>query len=119
MPAADKRAEGEASVLAAINVMSDEDRVIAERIHEIVSANAPNLVPRTWYGMPAYANEAGNVLCFFQTKQRFKTRYATFGFQHDAKLDNGGMWPVAFAVTEITDEVVARITELVKQAVKK
>lgn len=111
------KAEGEASVVAAIAAMDDSDRVLAERIHEIVTTNAPNLIPRTWYGMPAYANADGKIVCFFQTKQRFKTRYATLGFQHDAKLDDGDMWPVAYSVLNIGDAESAKITELVKKAV--
>ena len=96
MATTDKKAEGEASVLAAINAMTEKDRSMAERIHEIASkANAPDLIPRTWYGMPAYANVEGKIVCFYQTTQRFKTRYATLGFMHDANLDASGMWPVA------------------------
>ena len=97
-PAA-KKADGEAEVLANIAAMSGSDRAIGERLHAIIKANAPALSPRLWYGMPAYAKD-GKIVCFFQASQKFKTRYATFGFQHDANLDEGAMWPVAFAVKE-------------------
>jgi uncharacterized protein YdhG (YjbR/CyaY superfamily) len=102
-------------VLAKIAEMTDEDRVIAERLHEIVKAAAPALSPKLWYGMPAYAKD-GKVLCFFQSAQKFKARYATLGFNDVANLDDGAMWPTAFALTELTDE--ARISALVKQAAK-
>jgi uncharacterized protein YdhG (YjbR/CyaY superfamily) len=114
-PAA-KGADGEAEVLAAIAAMSGSDRAIAERVHQIVKANAPTLSPRLWYGMPAYSRD-GKILCFFQSAQKFKTRYATLGFQHEASLDEGHMWPVAFAVTELTADEEARIVALVKKAV--
>jgi uncharacterized protein YdhG (YjbR/CyaY superfamily) len=113
---ATKKADAEAEVVAAIAAMSGSDRAIAERLHEIIKADAPALSPRLWYGMPAYAKD-GKVVCFFQASQKFKTRYATFGFQHDANLDEGRMWPVAFAVTELTAVEEARISELVKKAV--
>jgi uncharacterized protein YdhG (YjbR/CyaY superfamily) len=113
-PAA-KKAEGEAEVLANIAAMSGSDRVVGERLHAIIKANAPALSPKLWYGMPAYA-KGGKVLCFFQSAQKFKTRYATFGFQHEANLDEGHMWPVAFALTELTDAEEARIGALVKKA---
>ena len=114
-PAA-KKADGEAEVLANIASMSGSDRAIGERLHAIIKANAPALSPRLWYGMPAYAKD-GKVICFFQSAQKFKTRYATFGFQHDANLDDGHMWPVAFAVTELTAAEEARISALVEKAV--
>ncbi len=114
-PRADK-ADGEAEVLANIAAMSGSDRVIAERLHAIIKASAPALAPRLWYGMPAYAKD-GKVVCFFQGAQKFKTRYATFGFQHEANLDEGHMWPVAFALTELTAAEEARIGALVKKAV--
>ena len=114
-PAA-KKPDGEAEVLAAIAAMSGSDRAMAERLHVIISADAPQLAPRLWYGMPAYAKD-GKVLCFFQSAQKFKTRYATFGFQHDANLDEGHMWPVAFALTELDAAEEARISALVKKAV--
>jgi uncharacterized protein YdhG (YjbR/CyaY superfamily) len=109
------KADGEAGVLAAIAAMSGTDRAVAERLHAIVKATAPALTPRLWYGMPAYARE-GKVVCFFQSAQKFKTRYATLGFQHEARLDDGAMWPVAFAVTELTDAEEARIVALLKKS---
>ena len=114
-PRADK-ADGEAEVVANLAAMSGSDRAIGERLHAIVKANAPALSPRLWYGMPAYAKD-GKVLCFFQSAQKFKMRYATFGFQHEANLDEGHMWPVAFALTELTAAEEARISALVKKAV--
>ena len=108
--------DGESEVLALIAVMPEPDRVIAERLHAIIKANAPPLTPRTWYGMPAYAKD-GNVICFFQSASKFKTRYATFGFQHDANLDEGNMWPVAFALTKLTATEETKIVTLVKKAV--
>jgi uncharacterized protein YdhG (YjbR/CyaY superfamily) len=114
-PRADK-ADGEAEVLASIASMSGSDRAIGERLHAIIRADAPALSPRLWYGMPAYTKD-GKVVCFFQSAQKFKTRYATFGFQHDANLDDGHMWPVAFAVTELTATEEAKISALVKKAV--
>jgi hypothetical protein len=111
-----RKADGEAEVLANIAAMSGSDRVIGERLHAIIKANAPALSPRLWYGMPAYAKD-GKVVCFFQSAQKFKTRYATLGFQHEANLDEGHMWPVAFALTELTGAEEARIGALVKQAV--
>jgi uncharacterized protein YdhG (YjbR/CyaY superfamily) len=95
--------------------MADDDRAIAARIHELVGAAAPDLVPRTFYGMPAYAKD-GKVICFFQAKSKFKVRYSTFGFQPDARLDDGEMWPVAFAITSVTPAAEKRIAELVKKA---
>ena len=109
-------AAGENAVLAKIAEMPEPDRAMAERLHAIIKASAPALSPKTWYGMPAYAKD-GKVVCFFQASQKFKSRYATFGFQHAANLDEGGMWPVAFAVTELTAAEEARIGALVKQAV--
>jgi len=114
-PAA-KQADGEAEVLAAIAAMPGSDRAIAERLHALIKASAPTLSPRLWYGMPAYARD-GKVVCFFQSASKFKTRYATFGFQHEAHLDDGAMWPVAFALTELTATEEARIAALVKRAV--
>ena len=114
--AAAKRADGEVELLANIAAMSGSDRAIAERLHAIIKADAPVLSPRLWYGMPAYAKD-GKVLCFFQSAQKFKTRYATFGFQHEANLDEGHMWPVAFALTELTAVEEARISALIKKAV--
>ncbi|MFW6692977.1 iron chaperone [Streptomyces sp. MAR4 CNX-425] len=113
---ADKAAEALRDVLAKIAEMEDSDRVMAERVHAVVTATAPELAPRTWYGMPAYALD-GKVLCFFQSAGKFNARYATLGFSDQAKLDEGTMWPAAFALTGVTDEVEARIAALVKQAV--
>jgi uncharacterized protein YdhG (YjbR/CyaY superfamily) len=110
------KADGESDVLARIAEMPESDRVMAERVHAIVTASAPALAPRTWYGMPAYAKD-GNVLCFFRSAAKFKTRYATFGFSDKANLDEGGMWPTDFALKELTAEVEARIGALVKKAV--
>ncbi len=110
------KADGESDVLAKIAEMPEPDRVLAERLHAVIKASAPALAPRTWYGMPAYAKD-GNVVCFFQSAQKFKTRYATFGFSDKANLDDGAMWPVAFAVTELTAAGEARIAALVKKAV--
>lgn len=109
------KADGEADVLAKIAEMPDSDRVMAERIHEVVKANAPDLDPRTWYGMPAYAKD-GKVLCFFQAADKFKARYATFGFNDIAKLDAGAMWPTSWALTKLTAADEKRIGELVKKA---
>lgn len=113
---ADKAAEAERDVLAKIAEMPDSDRIMAERVHAIVKANAPVLAPKLWYGMPAYALD-GKVVCFFQSAAKFKSRYATLGFNDPAKLDEGTMWATAFALTEVTDEAEARIAALVKQAV--
>jgi hypothetical protein len=113
---ADERAEGEADVQAKIKEMPEPDRSMAERVHAVVTAAAPDLVPRTYYGMPAYAKD-GKVICFFQAKSKFKVRYATFGFQPDARLDEGTMWPNAFALKELTAADEKRLAELVKRAV--
>ncbi len=110
------RAEKEADVVAKIAEMPDADRVLAERVHAIVTANAPALAPKVWYGMPAYALD-GKVVCFFQGASKFKTRYATLGFSDVAALDEGAMWPAAYALTEFNAEVEARIAELVRRAV--
>ena len=109
-------ADGESDVLAKIAEMSEPDRTMAERLHALIKASAPALSPRTWYGMPAYAKD-GKVLCFFQPAQKFKTRYATFGFNDVANLDEGAMWPVAFALAELTAADEERIGALVKKAV--
>jgi uncharacterized protein YdhG (YjbR/CyaY superfamily) len=113
---ADKAAEEEAEVLAKIAEMPKPDRVMAERIHAIVKASAPDLAPKTWYGMPAYAKD-GKVVCFFTAADKFKERYATFGFNAAANLDDGNMWPTAFALTKLTAADDARIATLVKRAV--
>jgi uncharacterized protein YdhG (YjbR/CyaY superfamily) len=110
------RAAGESALLAAIAEMPEPDRAMAERLHAIVMASAPRLSPKTWYGMPAYAKD-GKVVCFFQAASKFKVRYATLGFQPDANLDEGSMWPTAFALTELTAADEARIGALVTQAV--
>src|SRR4051794_23977540 len=110
------KADGESAVLAKIAEMPEPDRAMATRLHAIVTASAPALSPRTWYGMPAYAKD-GKVVCFFQSAQKFKTRYATVGFSDKANLDEGAMWPTAFALTELTAADEARIEALVKQAV--
>ena len=110
------KADGESDVLAKIAEMSEPDRAMAERLHALVKASAPALSPRTWYGMPAYAMD-GKVVCFFQSAQKFKTRYATFGFSETANLDDGAMWPTAFALKKLTAAEEARIAALVKQAV--
>jgi len=110
------RAAGESALLAAIAEMPELDRAMAERLHAIVMASAPRLSPKTWYGMPAYAKD-GKVVCFFQAASKFKVRYATLGFQPDANLDEGSMWPTAFALTELTAADEARIGALVTQAV--
>ncbi len=112
---ADERAEGEREVRAKIAELPEPDRAMAERVHTLVTDSAPNLVPRTYYGMPAYAKD-GKVVCFFQPASKFKVRYSTFGFQPDARIDDGEMWPVAFAVTKLTTGVETRIAELVKKA---
>jgi uncharacterized protein YdhG (YjbR/CyaY superfamily) len=109
-------ADGESDVLAKIADMPEPDRAMAERLHAIIKASAPALSPRTWYGMPAYA-EDGNVVCFFQSAHKFKARYATFGFSDKASLDEGTVWPVAFALKELTTADEARIGALVKRAV--
>jgi uncharacterized protein YdhG (YjbR/CyaY superfamily) len=110
-----KKADGEGDLLAKIAEMPEPDRAMAERLHAIIKATAPALSPRTWYGMPAYAKD-GNVVCYFQSAQKFKTRYATFGFSDKANLDEGTVWPVAFALKELTAADEARICALVKKA---
>ncbi len=109
-------ADGESAVLAKIAEMPEPDRAMAERLHAIIKASAPALSPKTWYGMPAYAKD-GKVVCFFQSAQKFKSRYATFGFSAEANLDEGAMWPTAFALKELTAAEEARIGALVKKAV--
>jgi uncharacterized protein YdhG (YjbR/CyaY superfamily) len=109
------KAEGESAVLAKIAEMAEPDRAMAKRLHAIIKASAPALSPKTWYGMPAYAKD-GKVVCFFQSAQKFKTRYATFGFSDTANLDEGALWPVAFALKELTATEEARISALVKRA---
>jgi uncharacterized protein YdhG (YjbR/CyaY superfamily) len=116
LKAASNAAEAEKEVVERIAKMEGPDRAMAERLHALVKANAPSLAPRLWYGMPAYAKD-GKVLCFFQDAAKFKTRYATFSFTDEANLDQGAMWPVAFALTELTDSDEAKIAALVKKAV--
>jgi uncharacterized protein YdhG (YjbR/CyaY superfamily) len=108
--------DSETAVLATIAAMPEPDRVIGGQIHAIIKASAPVLSPKLWYGMPAYARD-GRVVCFFQGREKFKTRYATFGFQHEANLDEGNMWPTAFALTKVTAAEEEKIADLVKKAV--
>ena len=110
-------AEGEEAVIAALKRMSPDDRALGERIHAIVKETAPDLTPKTWYGMPAYADKNGKVVVFFRNAEKFKERYAMVGFQDNANLDDGSMWPVAYALTKLTKADEARIAKLVKQAV--
>ena len=117
LKAEERRADGEKALLAKIAEMPKSDRVMAERLHAIITASAPDLSPKTWYGMPAYANEDGKVVCYFTAASKFKSRYATFGFNDDANLDDGNMWPTSFALTKLTAADEARIGALVKQAV--
>ena len=112
-----QKADGEAALLAKVAEMKDSDRAMAERLHAIVKKNAPGLTPRTWYGMPAYAKD-GKVVCFFQSAQKFKSRYATLGFSDRANLDKGVMWPTAFALKELTPAEEKKIAALVKSAVR-
>ena len=111
------KADGESALLEKIAEMKGSDRTMAKRLHEIVTASAPDLLPKTWYGMPAYANADGKVVCFFKSAEKFKERYAMLGFNDTASLDDGSMWPVAFALRKLTKADEARITKLVKQAV--
>jgi uncharacterized protein YdhG (YjbR/CyaY superfamily) len=112
------KADGESAVLEKIAEMPEPDRAMARRIHAIVKANAPVLSPKTWYGMPAYANKDGKVVCFFTAASKFNSRYATFGFNDDANLDEGNMWPASFALKELTAAEEAKIAALVKKAVR-
>ncbi len=116
LKAAADKADGESAVLAKIAEMQGSERAMAKRLHAIIKASAPALSPKTWYGMPAYAKD-GKVVCFFQSAQKFKSRYATFGFSDEANLDEGAMWPTSFALTELTAAEEARIGALVKKAV--
>jgi uncharacterized protein YdhG (YjbR/CyaY superfamily) len=113
---ASSKADGEGDVLAKIAEMQKTDRAMAERLHAIVKSTAPDLAPRTWYGMPAYAKD-GKVVCFFKSAEKFKSRYATIGFSDRANLDEGAMWPTDFALKQLTSEVESRIAALVRQAV--
>jgi uncharacterized protein YdhG (YjbR/CyaY superfamily) len=110
------KAAGESAVLEAIAALPEPDRAMAGRIYALIKATAPALSPKTWYGMPAYARD-GRVICFFQSAQKFKTRYATLGFMHEARLDEGAMWPTAYAVTKLTAAEEAKVAALVKKAV--
>jgi uncharacterized protein YdhG (YjbR/CyaY superfamily) len=112
-----RKADGESAVLAKIAEMQGPDRAMAERLHAIVKASAPDLSPKTWYGMPAYARD-GKVVCFFQSAEKFKARYATLGFSDEANLDQGSMWPTSFALKELTADEEAKIGTLVKKAVR-
>jgi uncharacterized protein YdhG (YjbR/CyaY superfamily) len=114
-PRGGKKADGESDLLAKIAEMPEPDRVMAERIHAIVKANAPSLSPKTWYGMPAYAKD-GKIICFFTPAAKFKSRYASFGFNEDANLDDGVMWPTAWALTKLTAAEEKKIAALVKKA---
>ena len=109
--------DGESAVRAALAAMAPSDRAIGKRLHALVKENAPDLSPKTWYGMPAYANKEGKVVCFFRNATKFKERYAMFGFNDSAKLDDGSMWPIAFALKKLTKADEARIAKLVKKAV--
>ena len=117
MKAEASRADGERDLLEKIAALPEHDRVMAERLHTIITANAPALAPKTWYGMPAYANQDGKIVCFFQPAEKFKTRYATLGFNDSATLDDGDIWPVAYALTELTAADEAKIAMLIKKAV--
>jgi len=110
-------AEGEEAIAAALKKMTPADRALGERIHEIVKKTAPDLTPKTWYGMPAYANSDGKVICYFKNAGKFKMRYSEFGFNDAAKLDDGAMWPIVYALTKLTKADEARVAKLVKQAV--
>jgi len=112
-----RKADGESTLLAKVAEMKGKDRALAKRIHEIVKATAPSLVPKTWYGMPAWANKDGKVVCYFQDAAKFKSRYATFGFSDQANIDAGAMWPTSFALTELTAADEKKIATLVKKAV--
>jgi uncharacterized protein YdhG (YjbR/CyaY superfamily) len=112
-----RKADGESALLAKVGEMKGKDRAIGKRIHEIVKAGAPSLSPKTWYGMPAWANKDGKVVCYFQSAEKFKSRYATFGFSDQANLDAGAMWPTSFALTELTAADEKKIRALVKKAV--
>ncbi|MGZ4309712.1 MAG: iron chaperone [Gaiellaceae bacterium] len=110
-------AEGEEAIAAALKKMSPTDRALGERVHALVKKTAPDLTPKTWYGMPAYANKEGKVVCYFKDAGKFKARYSELGFNDAANLDDGAMWPIVYALTKLTKADEARIAELVKQAV--
>ena len=109
--------EGEQAIEAALKKMTPADRALGKRVHELVTETAPDLTPKTWYGMPAYANKDGKVICYFKNAGKFKMRYSEFGFNDSAKLDDGAMWPIVYALTKLTKADEARIVQLVKQAV--
>ncbi|MCL4834406.1 MAG: DUF1801 domain-containing protein [Caldilineaceae bacterium] len=111
------RAAGESDLIEKIAEMPEPERSMATRLHELIKASVPDLFPKTWYGMPAYANQEGKVICFFQAASKFNTRYATLGFQHDANLDDGAMWPTAYALKELTPATESKIAALVQKAV--
>jgi uncharacterized protein YdhG (YjbR/CyaY superfamily) len=115
--ASKNREEGEKAVFAAIAQMKESDRTMARRLHELIKDSAPDLMPKTWYGMPAYADKDGKVICFYQAASKFNVRYATFGFQPDANLDDGNMWPTGFALIKLTAAEESKISALVKRAV--
>ena len=117
LKAAARGADGEKQVLAAIAKMPEPDRTMGKRLHELIKASGPNLSPKTWYGMPAYADKDGKVICFFQSADKFKARYATLGFEDAATLDDGAMWPTTFALAELTPAEEKKIAALVKKAV--
>jgi hypothetical protein len=114
---AGKKAIGESAVLAKIGEMQEPDRTLAKRLHALIKASVPRLIPRTWYGMPAYTDKDGKVICFFQSGLKYKSRYSTFGFQDGANLDEGNMWPTSFALKKLTPAEEAKIAALVKKAV--
>ena len=109
--------EGEQAIEAALKKMTPADRALGKRVHELVTKTAPDLTPKTWYGMPAYANKDGKVICYFKNAGKFKMRYSEFGFNDSAKLDDGAMWPIVYALTKLTKADEARIVQLVRQAV--
>ena len=111
------RAEGEKAIMAKIADMPEPDKSMAKKVHDIVSKHAPMLMPRTWYGMPAYTNDKGKVVCFFQSGAKYESRYCTFGFQDSANLDDGNMWPTTFALIKLTETEEKKIIELVKKAI--
>jgi hypothetical protein len=117
LKAEQEKANGESVVLAKLAEMTESDRAVGERLHALIKASAPALAPKLWYGMPAYANTDGKLVCFFQCAQKFNTRYATLGFNDVANLDEGGLWPIAYALTKLTATEEAKIAALVKQAV--
>ena len=112
------RADGERDILAKIAEMPEPESTMAARLHQIITTSAPDLMPKTWYGMPAYANDDGKIVCFFQSASKFETRYATIGFNDSANLDEGNMWPISYALKHLTEAEEARIIDLVKKAVR-